>query len=187
MRDWLSAQRTAPQFASEEEAVRLCFEALRPFCSRLVRDPEISGGLIPDIGFRLAALPDIPLLLEVKPFAVEGFGTMLAEGIAQASDYADRIKTKAFVGPLYGRKATDLHWQDHPGGAMCLLGAQFNVGGLLTAGEGLERIVVLLLAQAPVATLTFNEYGDPCCRLHSNAAHLLLYKDRAGSASWRNA
>jgi hypothetical protein len=131
-------------------------------------------------------------VLEVKNFSGDGFGSTLAEAIAQAADYADALKTKAFVGPLYGRKATDYSWVQHPAGAMVLLAAQFNVGALLTAGDGVDRISVLLLAQHPVAqhpvaTLTFDAYGDPSCRLHSQAVHLLRYKDRAGSASWRTA
>jgi len=176
-----------PRFASEAEAVRLCVDALRPFCSRIVVEPTLANGIRPDIGFRLKALPEIPLVLETKPFGTESFGSLLAEGIAQASDYAAALKTKAFVGPLYGKQAKDMHWADSAAGAMLLLAAQFNVGGFLTRGDGAERISILLLAQAPVATMTFDRYGDPACRLHSSAAHLLKYKERAGSASWRTA
>jgi hypothetical protein len=152
-----------------------------------VIEPRLENGVRPDIGFRLKALPDFRLVLEVKPFGAESFGAMLAEGIAQASDYARALKTKGFVGPLYGKQASDMHWADNAAGAMLLLAAQFNVGGILTCGEGVNRISVLLLAQAPIATMTFDRYGDPACRLHSSAAHLLKHKERMGSASWRTA
>ncbi len=173
-------------FESEDEAQSMCVEALRPFCSALVEKPELKSGLIPDIGFRLAALPNIPLVMEVKNLSGDKFAAELASGIVQAAEYADELKTKAFVAPLYGNHYADACWTKTPYGAMGLLGSHINVGLFLTAGVEKQRISILVLAQAAIATLTFTEFGDPHCKVHSAAEHLLKYKARHGSASWRH-
>jgi hypothetical protein len=176
-------------FETEAEAQAFCVETLRPFCSSLMEQPEFrQHGIRPDVGFRLAELPNIALLLEVKKFAAHnGFGSTMCEAISQAADYAQRLKRKVFIGPLSGWQATQLSWAMSPAGAMCLLAAQFNVGAALIGDNPYEkrRVVLLMIADQVIARLTFGPAGNPITALHSNAAHLLAYKERRGSSSWR--
>lgn len=180
----LSYVQHAMPFDGEREAQRFCVEVLRPFCCSLKTQPRLKNGVRPDIGFRLAVLPNLPLVLEVKNFREDGFGSTLGEAIAQASDYARVLETKAFVGPLAGM-LPGTHWAHSSVSVAGMLADHFNVGLLLVQDDGRDRIAVLRLAQAVLVTMTFNQWGDPVCKLGYNAERLLAYKHRVGSAAWR--
>lgn len=175
-------------FPSEAEAESFVATNLAPFCKSLVRQPVLKNGMIPDIGFRLSALPSIPLVLEIKRFEDTRI-VPLPEAIAQAAQYARFLKTVAFVGPIVSPtcSAMSANWIQSPAlGASLLVGGEFNVGAIHFAeAPKLTGCFSLQYAGANIAFCSFNEHGDPCTRLHPNAAHLLKHKERYGSLKWR--
>lgn len=185
-------QRVTPResvltFDSESAAEEFVADALKPF-AKVTRQPRLDNGLRPDIGMRLLALPEIPLTVEIKQFGPEGIGSTMCDAIAQAHSYAQTIGYASFVSPLSGKGPTSLDWQRSSVGAMLLAAGEFSVGGLYFAGiaaDRYRRVGGLVLGGVQVAFFSFNQWGDPETRLHSNAVHLLKYKNRAGSKSWR--
>ena len=170
-------------FETEAAAVDFVVERLRPFCASIKREPEFPNGLRPDLGIRLAALPDIPLAIEVKCFTA-GQIKPLPDAIAQASCYAELTGYAAFIAPLSGRSLTRFQWNCSSIGSALLVAGQFNVGGLYFAND---KVVAggLMLSGVQVAFFSYTEHGDPHTRLHEEAAHLLKAKHRSGSAAWR--
>ena len=187
-----TAEKIAPResvitFDSEAQAEDFVAEALAPFAN-VVRQPKLANGLRPDLGIRLFSLPDIPLAVEIKGFCDDGIGSTMCDAIAQAHSYAQTIGNAAFVAPLRGTGPMALDWQRNSIGAMLLAAGEFSVGGLYLAGiakDRYRRAGGLLLGGVQVAFFSFTEWGDPHTRLHSQAAHLLKYKNRLGSKSWR--
>jgi hypothetical protein len=171
-------------FPREADAVEFVVAQLNPFCRSITREPEFPNGLRPDLGVRLAALPKIPLAVEVKCFG-EGQISPLPDAIGQASSYAELTGYAAFVAPLAGRSCTRFTWNRSAVGAALLVAGQFNVGGLYFANDA-TVVGGLMLAGVQVAFFSYTPHGDPHTRLHEHAAHLLRAKQRSGSAAWRS-
>jgi hypothetical protein len=177
-------------FGNEERAEQYVFDSLAPYCEKIERQVRFKNGQRPDIGFRLKALPQVPLLVECKNFkAGKGLISTLVEAIAQASSYAELTRKAVFIAPLFGQGITQLDWIHSPVGIALLVAAHFNVGVLLFTPPKprypTDGIGSLLLGGQAIATLTIDEYGDPHTTLHSNAEHLLKFKSRFGSLSSR--
>jgi hypothetical protein len=172
-------------FADELAAELFVFERLSPYCEKIHRQVDFKNGLRPDIGFRLKALPAIPLLLEVNFRAGSGLISTFCDAIAQGSSYAELTGHAVFIGPLIARGPMQLDWIHSSIGIALLLVGEFNVGALLFAPANprypTDRIGSLLLGGQAIATFTVNVHGDPCTTLHSNAERLLKRKTRFGS------
>lgn len=170
------ALETMP-FSSEPDAVHFVRHRLEPHCSSFVLQPVLNGGLRPDIGIRLNGL-NIPICIEVKRFKSGNQLSNLTDGIAQAAHYAATVQRPAFVAPFFGSSATDLHWDFRVPGAMLAAG-QFSVGALMFSKYKPDEFFFALGGQVVIRV---NGEG---MKLHSNAEHLLMMKQRVGSKSWR--
>lgn len=182
----------APQtmaFTRESDAVDFVVESLSPFCTRIVREPELKNGMRPDIGLRLRALPDVSLAIECKQFDGEAQLRGLTDGIAQASQYAAQMhfqgmKGVSFIAPFSARGALAFHTDSRVAGAMLVAG-QLSVGALAFSGTARGKVATFVIGGQAAATLTYDDHGAPSCRLHTNAPQLLTYKNRWGSTTWR--
>jgi hypothetical protein len=177
-------------FQKEADAQEFVEEQLRPFCHSLVRQPIVRHGLRPDIRVFLQCLPEIPIYIEIKTCnhgSTGGKASAFCSGVAQASSYADVLRQPVFVAPLDGATMRDLDWQAHQLGSALLLGGHFNVGGIYMGTDRWNgaSVVGFLLGGSQIAFLSRNRYGQCTARLHSNAAHLLKYKERFGSFAIR--
>lgn len=176
-------------FEDEPQAEQFVYDSLKPFCKKIERQVLFpSSGLRPDIGFRLMALPEIPLLAEVKNFVVgKGLASVFCDAIAQASSYSELTHRAVFIAPLFANGVMELDWLHSPIGWAILIAAEFNVGVLAFTPKNprypTNRIGGLLLGGQAVATFTMTQYGEPATTLHSNAAHLLKFKERFGSST----
>lgn len=184
----IQPQESVITFDSEAQAEEFVADALKPF-AKITRQPKLANGLRPDLGVRLFSLPDVPLSVEVKCFGTDGgIASTVCDAIAQAHSYAQTIGFASFVAPLRGHGSTQFDWQRSSVGAMVLTAGEFSVGGLHFAGiaaDRYRRVGGMLLGGVQVAFFSFTDWGDPHTRLHSNAVHLLKYKNRLGSKSWR--
>jgi hypothetical protein len=175
---------TVMPFDTEAAAVDFVVGELTPFCRSIKREPEFPNGLRPDLGIRLAALPDIPIAIEVKSFVL-GKISPAPEAIAQASTYAELTGYAAFIAPLSGSGPMRFTWNQSAIGAALLVAGQFNVGGLYFSNSTGYRAGGLMLSGVQIAFFSYTDHGDPHTRLHDNAAHLLKAKQRSGSSAWR--
>jgi hypothetical protein len=175
------AVETMP-FPTEADAVQFCIERLRPFASKIAQEPDL-GGCRPDLGFRLRAIPDVPLALEVKRFDRPNQIRTLSGAIFQANTYAQRLQTAAFVAPFFARGSWDFHEDTRVAGAMLVAG-QASVGALAFHPTD-SSVMTLVIAGQTIATLGFDGWGDPFTILHSKARTFLTYKHREGSQTWR--
>lgn len=163
-------------FETEAEAVDYTHALLEPHCSSIKREPVFGNGLRPDLGFRLACAPHLPLVVECKKFA-DGEVSALVQAIRQAYSYTKETGHVALIAPIEARGPMDLSWYDSPLGAIGLLAAQFSVGYLFAhprSGGG-----IFIGGQCAVR---FNRDG---ATLHSNAQRLLTRKHFSGSTTWR--
>jgi hypothetical protein len=175
-------------FGSEKEAVAYVHRRIAPYCKSITPEVRLKSGRRPDFGIRLAAIPDMPIVVECKHFRPGSFNP-LPECIAQASDYANELKVKGFVAPIQARGVSKFGWQWSPIGAALLVGQEINVGALYFCEEreGLSDVGGLILGGQSVARFHVNRWGDPETTLAPNARLLLTYKNRAGSQAWREA
>jgi hypothetical protein len=172
-------------FPSEAEAIAYIRRRIAPFCKKLTPEASIGNGLRPDLVARFFGQEQFPLAIEAKQFEV-GKIVPFPEAIRQAASYAKQLETAAFIAPLAGKGRTKFEWAYSPIGAGLLVAGQFGVGGLYFAHEryGDDPVGGLLLAGQQVATFAIRG-GVPDVQWHSNAAHLLRYKNGHGSQSWR--
>ena len=178
------------RFDDEISAERYVIEQVQPFCNSLVRQPSVQGGLRPDLCIRLQCLPDFSIYIEIKCCdhgSRGGQASALCAGIAQASSYADRLRQPVFVAPLAGSQATDLDWTANSLGSALLLGGQFNVGCIYFGQSRYQpcSAIGFMLGGAQLVFLTRDSAGRCDARVHSNARHLLKYKERFGSSAFR--
>jgi hypothetical protein len=173
-------------FETETEAVDYISAVLRPFCHTIKPEPEFSNGLRADLGIRLNALPEIPIVLEVKKFT-HGNISPLPAAIAQASSYADLTGYAAFVAPLSGSSVTKFCWTMGFVGPALLVAGQFNVGALYFFGDSKRPWRAgFILSGIQVACLSYLPSGEANTTLHYQAAHLLKAKKRSGSSARRS-
>jgi hypothetical protein len=170
------------QFPTEADAVEFCAQRLRPFAAAIVAEPDL-GGCRPDLGVRLRAMPDVPIGIEVKRFDRPNQIRTLSDGIFQANTYAKRLGTAAFLAPFLARGSMEFHENARVAGAMLVAG-QASVGALAFHPTD-AQLMTLVIGGQTVATLGFNDWGDPFTRLHPKARTFLTYKHREGSQTWR--
>ncbi len=175
-------------FDDETQSEQFVFDCMFPFCEKIRRQVTFKNSMRPDIGFRLKALPHIPLLLEIKNFrAGAGLISIFCDAVAQASSYAELTEHAVFIAPLFASGPMHLDWLHSSLGIALLVAGKFNVGALLftprlsTARAQPDRIGSLLLGGQVIATFTVDGFGNPCTTLHSNAAHLLKQKSQFGA------
>lgn len=173
-------------FPTEADAVEYVVRRLTPYCTRIVREPEIGEGLRPDLGVRISGLPDVPIAIELKRFTANTVWPF-AEAVRQAASYARRLNWAVFIGPLAGKGASKFDWKMSRLGTPLLIAGQFGVGGLYFAHERYRDRPCggLLLAGAQIASFKRNENGEPEVEIKSDAVHLLTLKHGHGSKSWR--
>lgn len=172
-------------FPTEADAVEYIRRRLAPFCWTLTPEARIGEGLRPDFVARFLGQKELPVAIEVKAFEPTKI-VPFPEAIRQAASYAKQLETAAFIAPLAGKGKTKFEWMFSPIGSGLLVAGQFGVGGLYFAHERYRDNPTggLLLAGQQVATFGFKA-GMPDIAWHSNAKHLLKYKNGHGSQSWR--